>query len=503
MGLRHVLLTSLSLIAVTASARAQTAPDQPRPRDQAKRVQMAQAKPPQPVGSVASAKSPNVPHTLAEALAATYANQPALQAERAKLRATDENVPTALAGWRPTVVMAGTAGYGDGLSRAYNVTSRQWVNTPGERDIATAQATVTQNLYNGGKTQANVNRAKNQVLAERATLLAQEQTSFTNAVSAYVGVIQAKELLALDINNEQVLAKQLQATNDRFRVGEITRTDVAQAEAALEGASATRETAEGNLATARGTFVQVIGFFPPEDLVEPQPLALPVHSEQEASAVASINNPNVVTALFNDAAAKDAIDTAFAALLPQLSLQGQTFQQNNSGTRGSAVNGYQVTAQLSVPVYQGGSEYSAVRQARQAQQQTQRLIDDAKRTAVQNAVNAWDTLVAAKAAAESTRSQIRANEVALEGTEREAIVGSRTTLDVLNAQQLLLNSRTTLVQNLSQVITASYSVAAAIGRLTARDLHLAVPLYDETAYYQAVKDRWVGLGDYATNQPGR
>ena len=123
--------------------------------------------------------------------------------------------------------------------------------------IGTAQATLTQPLYTGGKTQANVNRAKNQVMAERATLIAQEQTSFTNAVNAYVGVIQAQQLLALNINNEQVLAKQLQATNDRFRVGEITRTDVAQAEAALAGATAQRQTSEGNLQTARGTFQQV------------------------------------------------------------------------------------------------------------------------------------------------------------------------------------------------------------------------------------------------------
>ncbi|HEY8288486.1 MAG TPA: TolC family protein, partial [Acetobacteraceae bacterium] len=166
-------------------------------------------------------------------------------------------------------------------------------------------------------------------------------------------------------------------------------------------------------------------------------------------------------------------------------------------------NGYQIVAQVSVPVYQGGSEYSAVRQARQSQQQTSRLVDDAKRTAVQNAVQAWDTLAAARAAAASTRAQIRANEIALEGVEREAIVGSRTTLDVLNAQQTLLNSRTTLVQNLTQLVNASYGVAAAIGRLTARDMHLPVPLYDETAYYQAVRDKWVGLGDYATDQPGR
>jgi outer membrane protein len=511
MGLHHGLLASFSLIAVAASAVAQTVPKAP-PDAAARPVKVAQASGPGQASGLARSNSraapasgadPHVPHTLTEALAATYSNQPALQAERAKLRATDENVPTALAGWRPTVILAGSAGYGDGVSRGYNALSGTIVNVQTDRIIGTAQATVTQNIYTGGKVQANVNRSKNQVMAERANLIAQEQTSFNNAVNAYVGVIQAKELLELQINNEQVLAKQLQATNDRFRVGEITRTDVAQAEAALEGARATRETAVGNLQTARGTFQQIIGVFPPEDLVEPQPLNLPVKSEREASDLASANNPNVINAQFNDAAAKDAIDVAFSALLPQLSVQGQTFQQNNAGSRSSQNNGYQVVAQLSVPIYQGGSEYAAVRQARQGQQQTQRLIEDAKRTAVQNAVQSWDTLVAAKAAADSTRAQIRANEVALEGVEREAIVGSRTTLDVLNATQLLLTSRTTLVQNLAQVITASYSVAVAIGRLTARDMHLPVPLYDETAYYQAVKDRWAGLADYATSQPGR
>jgi outer membrane protein len=491
MSLRHALLASFSLVALTSAAAAQT-PPKAAPDFSASVA-----------ASAAHAALTGVPHTLAEALAMTYSNQPALQAERAKLRATDENVPTALAGWKPTVVLAGTTGYGDGVDRAYTQTLGKVVNTQTDRVIATAQATVTQNIYTGGRTQGNVNKAKNQVYAERATLLAQEETSFGNAVQAYVNVIQDQQLLALQINNEQVLSKQLQATNDRFRVGEITRTDVAQAEAALEGARATRETAEGTLQTARGTFQQFIGVLPPPNLVEPQPLNLPVKSEREAASLASINNPNVITAAFNDAAAKDAIDVAFGALLPQISLQGQTFQQNNAAGRSTSANGYQVTAQLSVPVYQGGAEYSAVRQAKQSQQQTQRLVDDAKRTAVENAVQAWDTLVAAKAAADSTRAAIRANEIALEGVEREAIVGSRTTLDVLNATQALLTSRTTLVQNLAQLITASYGVAAAIGRLTARDLHLAVPLYDDTAYYEAVKDRWAGLSDYATSQPGR
>jgi outer membrane protein len=401
--------------------------------------------------------------------------------------------------------MQASAGYGNGLTRSFSFASApgRYINTPAERDIGTAALQAQETLYNGGKNQANINRAKNQVRAERATLIAQEQTSFTNAVNAYVGVIQAKETLDLNINHEAVLAKQLQATNDRFRVGEITRTDVAQAEAALSGATAQRQTAEGQLEAARGTFQQIIGVLPPPDLVPPQPLDLRLKNETEAIAMAATNNPQVISAQFNEAAAKDAVDVALAQLLPTITLQAQMFQQQNASSFATASNGYQATVNLAIPLYQGGSEYAAVRQAKQLAEQAQRQVDDARRTAVQNAVQSWETLVAARAAADSTRAQIRANEIALEGVEREAIVGSRTTLDVLNAQQLLLTSRTTLVQNLAQLVNASYGVAAAIGRLTALDMHLHVPLYDETAYYNAVKDKWVGLGDYATNQPGR
>jgi outer membrane protein len=455
------------------------------------------------VGSARQQATYGLPHTLIEALASTYSYQPVLQAERAKLRATDETVPAALAGWRPTVQFSGSGGYGSGTVRAYTFTTHSILSSPTDRLIGTAAVQAQETLYNGGKNQATINRAKNQVMAERATLIAQEQTSFTNAVNAYVGVIQAKQTLDLNRNNEIVLSKQLQATNDRFRVGEITRTDVAQAEAALAGATAQRQTSEGQLESARGVFQQIIGVLPPDDLVPPQPLDLGMKTEEDAIKLAQVNNPQVIAAQFNDAAAKDAIDVALAQLLPTITLQGQIFQQNNASSWSTQANGYQVTANLAVPLYQGGSEYAGVRQARQQEQQTQRLIDDARRTAVQTAVQTWETLVAAVASADSTRSQIRANEIALEGVEREAIVGSRTTLDVLNAQQLLLNSRTTLVQNLAQLVNASYGVAAAVGRLTARDMHLPVPLYDETAYYHAVRDRWVGLGDYATNQPGR
>lgn len=492
-----------SPVAKTATRGTSTTMPSPFPNVRpAKVVPPAVGKP----GAALRETSVGVPHTLNEALAATYSNQPLLQSERARLRATDENVPAALAGWRPTVQFSGSAGYGNGLTRSLSfaqANAPRYINTPGARDIGTAAIQAQETLWNGGKVQAGINRAKNQVRAERATLIVQEQSSFTNAVNAYVGVIQAQETLDLNINNETVLAKQLQATNDRFRVGEITRTDVAQAEAALAGATAQRETAAGQLEAARGTFQQIIGVLPPGDLLPPQPLALGLKDESEAIAMAATNNPQVISAKFNEAAAKDAIDLALAALLPTISLQAQLFQQNNAGTFGTATNGYQATLNLAVPLFQGGTEYAGVRQARQLAEQAQRQVDDARRTAVQNAVQAWETLVAARAAADSTRSQIRANEIALEGVEREAIVGSRTTLDVLNAQQLLLTSRTTLVQNLAQLVNASYAVAAAVGRLTARDMHLPVPLYDETAYYNAVRDKWVGLGDYATNQPGR
>lgn len=432
-----------------------------------------------------------VPHTLQEALIQTYSYNPALLAERAKLRATDEGVPQAVAGWRPTVIVAGTAGYGDGLTRQFIAGSHQ--KLPTDRNIYTAQATATQPIYSGGRVRSSIHKAKNAVYAERANLVGQEESAFADTVNAYVGVIQARQVAAIDRNNEDVLKQQLQATQDRFRVGEITQTDVAQAQAALASATATRLTAEGSVQTAEAAYLRAVGSPPPPDLAEPQPLNLPIRNEQQAAAMAGDNNPQVIAALFNLAGAHNAVDVAFGALLPQLSLQGQAFQSTNATQRSFETNGYQVTANLSVPLYQGGAEYSAVRQARETVTQQSRVVDDARRTAVQNAVQAWETLQAARASADSSRAAVQANEIALEGIERQALVGTATTLDVLITQQTLLNSRINLVQNLANIVTASYSVASAIGRLTAHDLGLPVVSYDDTAYYEAVKNKWFGL----------
>ncbi len=454
------------------------------------------------VAVLASGNAVAQPRTLQDALASAYSNNPTLQGSRAQLRATDEGVPQALAGWRPTVVVGGGYGYGFGTLRSNETPRSRGGSVRENRDITTVTPTITQPLFRGGQTRANTNQADNRVFAQRGRLIATEQQVFTDTINAYVNVIQTQQLLQLNINNEQVLSRQLQATNDRFRVGEITRTDVAQAEAALAGARATRQTSEGNLQTARSNYRRFVGDLP-DQLIEPQPIKLPIKNQNEATQLAAQNNPNVIAALFDDASARDAIDVAFSQLMPQLSLQVQGGLTNGQQVVGQSTLGATVLLNASVPIYQGGSEYSRVRQARQTEQQARKTVDDVRRQAAQQAAQAWETLVAARSTIDSTRAQIRANQIALEGVQREAIVGSRTTLDVLNAEQSLLNSRVTLVQNLSSLVTASYTVASAIGRLTARDLNLNVPLYDETAYYTAVRQRLFGTGDYAQGQPGR
>jgi len=205
--------------------------------------------------------------------------------------------------------------------------------------------------------------------------------------------------------------------------------------------------------------------------------------------------------LFDEAAARDLIAVNFSSLLPQISLNATTFRNDNSASADTRSTGSQVTANLTVPLYQGGAEHALVRQARQSAQQARSVVEDQRRAASQLATQAFETLTAARAQVEAVRAQIRAAEIALDGVQREAIVGSRTTLDVLNAEQELLNARVSLVRALANVITASHTLASSVGRLTARDLNLPVQIYDMEGYYREVRNRWVGWGDYA--QPGR
>jgi outer membrane protein len=456
--------------------------------------------------TIATDTPDSVPHTLAEALGIAYETNPQLTGERAHLRSTDENVPTALAGWRPTIAVTGFYGYGAGkyVEQTQNFLGQEVQQAVKNNRLETSEtATVTEYLYRGGKTVATTHEAVNSVYAERARLIAEEETVFSDTVNAYVTLVEDIQLLALDRANEQVLGDELRAISDRFRVGELTRTDVAQAQAALAAAIATRQTAEGTLQTARAAFVRQVGVLPPNDLADPQPLRLPVKSETEASDLAAQNNPTVIAALFNQAELRDAVDVAFAALAPNLSVQGSALNTTGASLAHNNTYGGQVLLNFTVPIYQGGAEYAAIRQARQNYLQAVRQTEDARRAAREQAVQAWDTLIAARASIASSRIAVRASQIALEGVEREALVGSATTQDVLIQQQNLLSAQITLTQNVTSVVTASYGVISAIGRLTAKDLALNVPLYDETAYYKAVRDRLWGTGDHAVSQPGR
>ncbi len=445
-----------------------------------------------PPAILASAR-PAASQSLQDALSLAYSNNPTLQSARAQLRAVDENVPQALAGWRPTVQMTASAGQTTASVNSGDRITQRWKS----RDVLSQQASVTQPIYRGGRTTASTRRAENQVLAQRARLIATEQQVLQDTINSYVSVIQQQEEVRLNTNNEQVLSRQLQATNERFRVGEITRTDVAQAESRLAGARAARADSEGRLQQARATFTRLVGQ-PPERLVAPQPLRVPVANVRDAAATASQNNPNVVAALFDEAAARDLVDVNFSSLMPQVSVTGATFRNDSSATTSDVrTNATQLTANLTVPLFQGGGEHALVRQARQSAQQARQVVEDQRRAAVQQATQAWETLNSARAQVESVRAQIRAAEIALDGVQREAIVGSRTTLDVLNAEQELLNARVSLVRALANVITASHSVASSLGRLTARDLNLPVQAYDMEAYYREVRNRWVGFGDYS------
>jgi outer membrane protein len=424
--------------------------------------------------------------TLPEALAATYNNNPTLLAQRARLRESDEGVPQALSGWRPTVQFTGSAG----VQRNEATNVQQQTLTPRSLDL-----NITQPLYNGGRTVAATSQAENTVRATRALTLATEQQVMLSAVTAYLDVVQNQSVLELSINNEQVLRRQLEATQDRFRVGEVTRTDVSQAEATLATATATRVQAEGTMENVRANFERFVG--EPPGLLEPptERPALPT-SRAEAASLAANNNPNVISAQFNEAAARDAVRVVRGQLLPQISIVGDIGkgQEITTQIQNRTANTASVIARLTVPLYEGGQIYSQTRQANETVGERRSQIDDTRRTAVQTAQSDWETLQANRAQVESLIASVKANEVAYEGVQQEALVGARTVLDVLTAEQTLFTSRVGLVQAQHNEAVAEFSVAADIGRLTALDLNLPVQPYDADQHYRAVRDKWIGFG---------
>ncbi len=419
--------------------------------------------------------------TLTEALAKAYETNPQILSERAGQRATDEEVPQALAHWRPTVTFSGEAGK-----------ERIDANTGNQnRKPSTLEFDVKQPLYRGGRTEADTKRAEATVKAGQAQVTSTEQTVLLAAVQAYMNVVRDLALLELNRNNEQRLQRQLQAAQDRFRVGEITRTDVAQAEAALAGATAARIQAEGAVVSSRATYRTVIGDMPGTLTKQIPPLDLP-SSEAAAQSEARETNPDVVRARYRVDAARNSIDLVRGELLPSLNLEGTLTKEEDTTAEGSQRDTASLLATLTVPLYQAGDVYSRLRAAKETLGQNLDDYDNQIRTAVEQATSAWNTLQTTRAAVRSFQSQVRANEIALDGVQRENLVGSRTVLDVLNAEQTLLTSRADLVSAQRDEVVAQFQLLSAVGGLTARNLKLPVTLYDTEKNYREVRDKWFG-----------
>lgn len=449
--------------------------------------------------AVASA-APARAQTLTQALAEAYNTNPQLLAQRALLRATDEQVPQALSGWRPTVNFTGQVGGARSGFFTPSTTLPPLPATPHTTGYDTfyqnsLNLQVTQPVYTGGRTVAQTRQAVNTVQSTRAQTLAIETSVFQAVAMAYLDVVRDQSLVEVDRNNVQVLSKQLEATNDRFRVGEVTRTDVAQAESSLAQAQGTLTAAEGTLAQSRQEYVRAVGHEPGRLLLPRARPTLPA-TREEAQTLAADDNFSVISANFAELAARDNIDVVRGQLLPQISLVGSLSRifAPSVTLSGSREEEASILAQMTMPLYEGGAIYSQTRQAEQTVGQRRSQVDDARRAAVQTATDAWETLKAARASIASFSAAVRAAQIALVGIQQEALVGTATTLDVLVQNQQLLTTQQQLIIAEHDAALAEFNLAAAIGRLVAPELHLPVRLYDMDAHYREVRDKWIGFG---------
>ena len=436
--------------------------------------------------------------TLRWSLAQAYRNNPQLNAQRAAVRVADENVPQALSGYRPKISLSASVGeqYVDTLTKATSSSGGAvYTSTHGNTAVQTYGGTVTQNVLNGFQTVNRTRQSEQQASAARENLRLTEQSVLLAAATSYMNLIRDAAILDLQRRNVEVLQEQLRQTRDRFNVGEVTRTDVAQSESRVAAGRSAVLSAESNYTTSRSTYRQVVG-------VEAGKLApaTPVdrfspHNLPAAIAEARARHPSVTTAMFNVDAAALQVKIAEGSLYPSLNLVGSA--QKSYGVSGSLTTLESfvgsATAQLSVPVYQGGSEYATIRQSKETLTQRRIDLDTARDQARQTLVQSWGQLQAAKAQVEATQAQVSAAEIALNGVREEARVGQRTTLDVLNAQQELVNARVALVTAQRDRVVASYSLLSAVGRLSARVLALDVPIYDPITHYHQVRDTWFGV----------
>ena len=441
------------------------------------------------LGVASAGVAPLHAETITGALSRAYMGSPDLNQQRAATRSIDENIPRATAGFRPSVTVTGNAG-------AQFQSTRRPATLPSNThtDPYGWQLAITQNIYNGNRTVNGVRQADSQVAQSRETLRLSEQNILNAAAVAYMNVLRDTALENLARNNIDVLSVQLRQTTDRFKVGEVTRTDVSQAEAALALGRSNAFVAQSNLQNSLAVYRQLIGV-DAKSLDPARPLeTLVPKSLQDATNSALREHPQVQAALHNADAAELAVKIAEGALYPTLNVTATNNRQIDfSGIVDNRVLTTSVIANLSVPIYDGGTSTSTIRQTKEQFGQARLQADLARDQVRSAAVSAFNTWQNSRLIIEANQASVRANEIALAGIREEAKVGQRTTADVLTAQQNLLSSRSTLVTSQRDRVVGSYALVAATGRLNSATLGLKVDRYDPTIHFDQVKDKWWGV----------
>lgn len=434
--------------------------------------------------------------SLKEALTSAYRTNPALEAERSRLRAIDESVSIANSGYRPRIGTSGSLSWEKTVTDPPTATS---VTVGPTGNILTEDGLnrharygfyASQPLFTGFQVTNQVKIAEANVRSGREVLRGAESNIFTQVVSAYVNVIASRKILGLLEQNTSLMQKHVRSARERLAFNELTNTDVAQAQLRLATAQSAVATGRSEVVTARAAYTTFVGH-EPRDLTEPSfPRAIP-KSLSEALAIAARENPQIIAAIHREGAARHAVELARGRLLPQVSLVAGWGEDNNHD-RGSQTRSTIVEGRVSMPLYEGGEIHAQVRQAKQIHLSQLQSIDAIRADVQQNVTAAWAQYEAARARVDLARQQIRTSQAALDGVRREEGIGQRTLLDVLNAQQDSIDAQVSMVSVRRGELISAYILMAQIGRLDAALLGMD-PIYDPSIHFDEVHRKWFGL----------
>ncbi len=432
--------------------------------------------------------------TLRQALAATYKSNPRLDAERARLRASDEEVPRALSGYRPNITGTADTGF-------QRTETRPASPANGETHPHGYGVNFIQPIFRGFRTVNTVRQAEATVRAARENLRTIEQSVLLEAVTAYMDVVRDQSLVRLRENNVGVLSRELKATQDRFAVGEVTRTDVAQAEAQRATAVAALDLAKANLKISSGNYLRTVGA-QPNNVIPPKiPEKLLPKSQTEATSITSQESPLVIQAQYQEQAARHTVDAIWGELLPTLQLEGNYTRRYEPSRTTDESQTTSLVGRLNVPIYAQGEVHARLRQSKHTHVSRLQEIERVRSEAIATATATYAQLVAVRARLVSDQIGVTASQTALNGVREEEKVGQRTLLDVLNAEQALLNAQVALVTDQRDLVVQSYTVLQAVGRLNNEYLELDSVSYDPEAHYFEIRKNWFGIS--ITHADGR